>query len=931
MKLTAIAATLQTIVDDGGGDPPPPAGALFDPEYLSVRSLIFPKGNNHDTAIQDSYGRAWSRVGTPEVSSEVLFFGHNTLKCPTGGNYITTAYDLLLDFSSGDFTIEGTYKFPANNGSYLPLVNSGIADVSLASHLQYWIGFHPGLGNKLVANVYVGSTAIQILTTIVADNVQHSFAFQRFGNIFTLYRDGVSVGTSSSSATLNASALCFVKVGGYKELGVNYSHGGYVGLVRFTKGLARYSGSYTPADILDIPAPTPGNVVDSFDINTSANYFQFADTSATWTFGGGNLTVSGGLQAKYLLKNQTFYNGQITVVLSQANDGGIVLRVQSNTTYYLLAIYDASSTSGVSNRLQLYRRIGSVYTSMVIFPITFVRGTVHQVTFRANNTNLQVDWDGTTVINTTDGNIVTAGYFGLRSGSTTTPNIYNSFAYPANLFYSYYRLKVTDTVGVDNLSIAGLQLRSVNGGADIATGGVPSSSSADPSFPVENAFDGLVNTVFKANGVLPQWIKYRFSGAVTIEEIAVKAVPSSYGTLAGTPKDFVLEYSRDDISYSTLITVTGQTTWDYGDLRIYNRAVGTYEPEVPPPPDPEPEPDPVNPWPTRERGSYETTVMAHGAIGNGVHDDTAAFNAALNSVPADGGTVVVPAGTYLIDPLISVKPKSKTLIQGLDGNKLLSKAISDPKYVILLIKDVSEVEIADIVIEGDKYRHLGTDGEGGHGIRTDGATNVTIRGCHTSKCWGDGLIVSGRTAGSSFVVSDSVFLYENTSTDNRRQALTIGFSKNTVVWKCVLTDTQGTAPQAGIDIEPGAGYRTNNILIKECTITGNSGAGINIWGLASNVTITQNTISNNAFGVYANDITGLEVSLNEIYDNGSSGIRLRELSDNTTVYGNVSYRNDKKALRTTEFDLTGYNATVQTDIRVNAGATNVKVLTNHYK
>ena len=52
--------------------------------------------------------------------------------------------------------------------------------------------------------------------------------------------------------------------------------------------------------------------------------------------------------------------------------------------------------------------------------------------------------------------------------------------------------------------------------------------------------------------------------------------------------------------------------------------------------------------PTREKGR-QIDVKAYGAVGDGVTNDTAAFNAALQSLAdAGGGTCLVPKGTYII-------------------------------------------------------------------------------------------------------------------------------------------------------------------------------------------------------------------------------------------------------------------------------------------
>lgn len=47
-------------------------------------------------------------------------------------------------------------------------------------------------------------------------------------------------------------------------------------------------------------------------------------------------------------------------------------------------------------------------------------------------------------------------------------------------------------------------------------------------------------------------------------------------------------------------------------------------------------------------------VIAFGAVGDGVHDDTAAIQAALNAVPTTGGIVFIPAGSFLISGTLTI-------------------------------------------------------------------------------------------------------------------------------------------------------------------------------------------------------------------------------------------------------------------------------------
>lgn len=68
-----------------------------------------------------------------------------------------------------------------------------------------------------------------------------------------------------------------------------------------------------------------------------------------------------------------------------------------------------------------------------------------------------------------------------------------------------------------------------------------------------------------------------------------------------------------------------------------------------------------------EAASPDTSVFsvkAYGAVGDGVADDTTAIQNALNAVPASGGTVVFPSGTYKVSAPLVVK--SYTHVRGME-------------------------------------------------------------------------------------------------------------------------------------------------------------------------------------------------------------------------------------------------------------------------
>jgi polygalacturonase len=131
--------------------------------------------------------------------------------------------------------------------------------------------------------------------------------------------------------------------------------------------------------------------------------------------------------------------------------------------------------------------------------------------------------------------------------------------------------------------------------------------------------------------------------------------------------------------------------------------------------------------PMRSRGATLTDVRRHGAQGDGAHDDTVAFQSAIDSLPDDGGTVDVPAGTYLIDPLRTVRLRSRMHLRLAPDARLIAKPNRADRAYVLWLSLVDDVEISGGRIIGERAGHLGTTGEWGHGIQIVGASRVTVR------------------------------------------------------------------------------------------------------------------------------------------------------------------------------------------------------------
>jgi parallel beta-helix repeat protein len=341
-----------------------------------------------------------------------------------------------------------------------------------------------------------------------------------------------------------------------------------------------------------------------------------------------------------------------------------------------------------------------------------------------------------------------------------------------------------------------------------------------------------------------------------------------------------------------------------------------------------------NPPPGRARGATRIDVRQHGAQGDGVQDDTAAFQRAIDALPDDGGTVEVPAGRYLIDPLRSVRLRSRMHLQLAADATLLAKPNAADRGYVLWAPLVDDVEISGGRIVGERDRHLGTTGEWGHGIQVVGASRVTLRGIHVSDCWGDGICIGGKKRkGGEKVLSSDVVIDGVVSTGNRRQGLSITGSRDVLVTNSEFSHTAGTAPQCGIDIEPDKPDFATNVRIRNCRIHHNAAYGILAYKRTRNVTIADCTIQDNrSCGVVLDGCATASITGNDIRDNGSTGLLVKNDSRDCRIGRNTFANNRSGKMPRARNAGSGADAKPgrARDIVVQDAASDIRVETNTF-
>lgn len=333
----------------------------------------------------------------------------------------------------------------------------------------------------------------------------------------------------------------------------------------------------------------PAANTDPFDTDTLSQYVAYEDAGSSWSISGGKLLGGTASQSILARGGVSFVDGEVSCVITHANDAGLALRLQDVNNYYLLVVKDESSTSGSgAGTVVIYKRVAGTYTQIgVSAGIAFTRGTSHTVTFRAVGSTLEADFDGVNKLSVIDSAITTRGLCGPR-GNGSGPNTFDSLTWPD--VHRYWRVHITANDG--NTSFIGfteIELRAAPAGADQtksqSTFGAASASSAiNTDNRASNVVDGsTVDGWLSSTGTFPQWWQYDCGhaghtggGAPNAPTIAVKqiAITGSWNAPDASPKDFTLQWSDNGSDWTTALTVAGQAGWTgASDVRVFSLPV----------------------------------------------------------------------------------------------------------------------------------------------------------------------------------------------------------------------------------------------------------------------------------------------------------------------------------------------------------------------
>lgn len=260
-------------------------------------------------------------------------------------------------------------------------------------------------------------------------------------------------------------------------------------------------------------------------------------------------------------------------------------------------------------------------------------------------------------------------------------------------------------------------------------------------------------------------------------------------------------------------------------------------------------------------------VVAFGARGDGVTDDTVAIQAALNAAKLAGGQVKVPAGTFMISTL-SLNSANSITISGVGKRSVIKRIAGTAPGVSNM---VAFAGCDSIVVTGIDFQNISNGLNAGslyydNCILFNNCTNCTATGCFLSLGLQGGFILAncvGCTLSENTVYAQGEDPANPTNANRANSSMGIIDNSN----KCrIINNMIRTAPN-GILLQC---IQTGSI-ITNCIVTGNSVSECSAYGIIlydNNLNVggagymRNNIVSNNnvrtIYGSKINSVDGLK-------------------------------------------------------------------------
>jgi len=302
MSITQLMALTGVSASGGGFD------TNFDANFDDVVLLLDGDGTSGSTTFTDKSSSSHTITvnGDTQVDTTVKKFGSGSIEFDGTGDYLSISDSEDFNMGSGDFTAECWAYFdslsttePFIMGQWSGNVGGTTLNwaIMLSTNTGYVRFITSSNGSGVLFDLSTSTTSFSLSTS-----TWYHIAAVRNGNSFKIFVDGVErASTTNSSALYNATNAFTI---GAESDGQQQAMNGYLDDIRITKGVARYSNSFTP--------PTAALSADVSDITGSDDVVLLLDGDGTImdkSSSSHTITVNGDTQVDTTVKK--FGSGSI--------------------------------------------------------------------------------------------------------------------------------------------------------------------------------------------------------------------------------------------------------------------------------------------------------------------------------------------------------------------------------------------------------------------------------------------------------------------------------------------------------------------------------------------------------------------------------------------------------------------------------------------
>jgi hypothetical protein len=302
-------------------------------------------------------------------------------------------------------------------------------------------------------------------------------------------------------------------------------------------------------------------------------------------------------------------------------------------------------------------------------------------------------------------------------------------------------------------------------------------------------------------------------------------------------------------------------------------------------------------------GSTLNDVKDFGAAGDGVTDDRAAIQAAIDDARATRKAgVFFPAGTYRVSRAsgpgerwsLDLNDVTDFTVAG-EGPASVVKLVDTSQatsdwHVFILRGQARRVLFTDLVVDGNRTG-LTAPNEQSHGIEVEAGTeDLVISRCIVRECFGDGVRLLGTPEANvrRVRIENTLFL------TNKRSGLGVQRALEQIL--VVGCQFEATVSDQSIDFEPSGADAPSEFVIDGCTIRHtNRGPAVTLTGIRGSDPVVRVKFSNNVVTggeVFCVDVAQLTIQNNTIVVPGDQlrnriPVQVQRGGDTLVISGNL--------------------------------------------